>query len=262
MEPHVNPEDSEFWALGALDGEQRQALEAHARGCAQCARELEAAQQRIVLLGLAAPPVAPPPALRESLLRQVRAERMRTVPQPAALPASRPRQLWLTPAFAVATIIFAGLSAWLWSRDRQDLDRIQGLQVRLSEAQSRTQDLMASSDAISNVLGAPGTVRVALASQPGGPAGRAGVLFNARFGYAVYVGELPPAAAGRSYQLWLVPSSGNPISLGVFSGSQPTIALTARVAPGLVPKAFAVTVEPEGGSPQPTGPKVLVGAAG
>jgi len=260
MEQHVNPEDSELWALGALEGEEKRALEAHARSCAPCAKELDAARQRVALLALTAPPVTPSPSVKDALMRQVRAERG----APVAGPAIRPRQrlLWLTPAFAVAAIVFAGLSAWLWSRDRHDLQRVELLQVRLSALQSRTRDMVASSEATNEILGAPGTVRVPLASQPGGPAGRAGVLYNARLGSAIYVGQLPPAPAGKSYQLWLVPSSGAPISLGVFSSEQPTTALTARVTPGLTPKAFAVTVEPEGGSSQPTGPKVLVGAAG
>jgi anti-sigma-K factor RskA len=34
-----------------------------------------------------------------------------------------------------------------------------------------------------------------------------------------------------------------------------------KIPPGVLPKAFAVTLEPAGGKPQPTGPKVLVGAA-
>ena len=260
MEQHLNPEDSELWALGALDGEEKRALETHARSCASCARELDAARQRIALLALTAPPVTPSPAVKDALMRQVRAERGASIAGPVIRP--RQRLLWLTPAFAVAAIVFAGLSAWLWSRDRYDLHRIQVLQAQLSSSLARTSDLVASSDATNQILGAPGTVRVPLASQPGGPAGRAGVLYNARLGSAIYVGQLPPAPAGKSYQLWLVPSSGAPISLGVFSGHQLTTALTARVTPGLIPKAFAVTVEPEGGSQQPTGPKVLVGAAG
>jgi anti-sigma-K factor RskA len=39
-------------------------------------------------------------------------------------------------------------------------------------------------------------------------------------------------------------------------------AVVVHLTPGLVAKAFAVTLEPQGGMPQPTGPKVLVGVAG
>ena len=41
MERHVNPEDPDLYALGALDGEEKQALEAHVRSCPACAREVD-----------------------------------------------------------------------------------------------------------------------------------------------------------------------------------------------------------------------------
>ena len=49
------------------------------------------------------------------------------------------------------------------------------------------------------------------------------------------------------------------MSLGVFSVTDPSMPMSAHVPPGMVAKAFAVTLEPQGGMPQPTGPKVLVG---
>jgi anti-sigma-K factor RskA len=54
-----------------------------------------------------------------------------------------------------------------------------------------------------------------------------------------------------------------PISAGVFVQGSPgeDAVRTAQVAPNTQPKAFAVTLEPAGGMPQPTGPKVLVGAS-
>ena len=76
MERHVNPEDPDLYALGALDGEEKQALEAHLRSCPACAREVDAARQRVALLGLAAPAAAPPPSVKEALMRKVREEKI------------------------------------------------------------------------------------------------------------------------------------------------------------------------------------------
>jgi anti-sigma-K factor RskA len=53
---------------------------------------------------------------------------------------------------------------------------------------------------------------------------------------------------------------GSPMSLHVFENGEWTRPMAMRVAPGMEAKAFAVTEEPEGGMPSPTGPKVLVGA--
>ena len=88
------------------------------------------------------------------------------------------------------------------------------------------------------------------------------MVYNARMGLGVYSGQIAPAPAGKSYQLWLVPASGAPVNAGLVAANQENGAVVVRLAPGLVAKAFAVTLEPQGGMPQPTGPKVLVGAAG
>lgn len=67
------------------------------------------------------------------------------------------------------------------------------------------------------------------------------------------------APAGRSYELWSVPGSGAPRSLGVVSDAQATTVLRARLLDDTA--AFAVSLEPSGGSPSgaPTGPIVSVG---
>ena len=67
-------EDFDLYALGALEGEEKQALEAHIAGCAACTAKLAEARGRVSLLALAAAPVAPPPAVKNRLMEQVRAE--------------------------------------------------------------------------------------------------------------------------------------------------------------------------------------------
>jgi anti-sigma-K factor RskA len=69
----------------------------------------------------------------------------------------------------------------------------------------------------------------------------------------------------KSLQLWLVPASGNPTSLGVFEpgadGELPIPAeLRSRIGQGAT---LAVSVEPLGGSPTglPTGPVIASGSA-
>jgi hypothetical protein len=74
--------------------------------------------------------------------------------------------------------------------------------------------------------------------------------------------NLPKLAAGRTYQLWLV-TADRKISAGTFAVSatgdvvlQATYALNRDAL-----KAVAVTEEPSGGVPQPTGAMVVVGTA-
>jgi anti-sigma-K factor RskA len=64
---------------------------------------------------------------------------------------------------------------------------------------------------------------------------------------------LPPAKAGRIYQLWGIEAGRSPVSLGTFntdSGGRAVAAL--NVPAGLRIAVTAVTDEPSGGSPQPT----------
>jgi len=77
------------------------------------------------------------------------------------------------------------------------------------------------------------------------------------------VGSLAPPS-GKSYQLWLLPTQGAPVSLGVMAAGQTRYPLPAAAQAQLAQaKAFAVSVEPPGGSPTglPTGPVIMVGAA-
>jgi anti-sigma-K factor RskA len=262
MNRHVQPEDSDLYALGALDGEEKQALEAHVRLCAECAREVEAARQRVALLGLAAPAAAPAARVKEELLRRVRAERIPEMGR--AVRDAEPRRGfgfgWLTPAFGVATVVFAALAGMFWMRDARDLQRIHALEGQLAEVQTRSQEIARASETTDKLLEMPGTKRVALLPMPGMGNGRGGVLYNAKMGMVACAGWLPAPPKGKSYQLWLVPMEGKPMPLHVFGNAEWTEPMAMHIAPGMEAKAFAVTEEPEGGMPWPTGPKVLAGA--
>ncbi len=68
-----------------------------------------------------------------------------------------------------------------------------------------------------------------------------------------------PLEANRVLELWAVPGAGAPRSLGLVSGERATTVLRTRLLEGTA--AFAVSIEPAGGSPTgaPTGPIVSVG---
>lgn len=68
-----------------------------------------------------------------------------------------------------------------------------------------------------------------------------------------------PAPAQKALELWAVPAQGAPRSLGLVRAGEPTTVLRAQLLRDTA--AFAVSVEPEGGSPTgaPTGPIVSLG---
>jgi anti-sigma-K factor RskA len=77
-----------------------------------------------------------------------------------------------------------------------------------------------------------------------------------------YATNLPALPPGRTYQLWMVPTEGGPVSAGIFQADTKGDGevLLPPLPKGIWPKAFAVTEERAGGAPWPTGAKVLVGA--
>lgn len=256
-------EDFDLYALGALEGAEKQAIETHVRSCADCARKLAEAQGGIALLALAAPETAPSPRVKDRLM-----QRVHDSPRTSAAVSARPMpqrefagdggvlsRWWaavLVPAFAIAVIA----AIFLWTQNAR-LDR----QLEASHAAIVQQQAeLDRARTVVDLVEAHDTIVVKLAPQPGMPEGSGRVLYNAREGTMLYDGQLRPAPEGKSYQLWLVPANGKPISVGVFnSAAGLATSLTAKLPPGVAPKAFAVTLEPAGGKPQPTGPMVLVG---
>lgn len=92
------------------------------------------------------------------------------------------------------------------------------------------------------------------------PAGaaRGHVYVSASRGLFFAAEALPPLPAGRTYQLWTI-VAGQPVSHGIFAPEGDGRAqVLAQAPPGAV-QAIAVTIEPEGGVPAPTGDKVLLG---
>ena len=261
MDRHANPEDLDLYALGALDGEEKQAVEAHLRGCVACRQELAETQKRTAMLGMAVPAVAPGPQVKRSLMEKVKAERRAPESQAVQLKPNKVRWgLRFSLVFAATTAVLALATFELVKTDLDRGRRIKDLQAQLDSAHGKMAQDEQTMAALSSVTSAPDSALITLLQQPGGPPGQAHVMYNARLGVAVYSGQIAPAPADKSYQLWLVPQTGAPVDAGLVNANQEGGAVVARLAPGLAAKAFAVTLEPLGGRPQPTGPKVLVGA--
>ena len=111
------------------------------------------------------------------------------------------------------------------------------------------------------VLSAPRTVTASLAPQEGF-AGSGRVLVDAQTGEAhVVLAGLPSPGPGKTYELWAIRGSNPPEPAGLVDvGTTPaTAAKVERIAAPAEVAAFALSIEPEGGSKSPTGPIVLVG---
>lgn len=97
------------------------------------------------------------------------------------------------------------------------------------------------------------------------PEGYGKILWDPENGEAVLqLANLPAPPQDKDYQLWLIKAGENPISAGVFNFEQPSTDLFFRVEqlneqPSPQSNSFAVTLEPKGGVPQPTGDMFLLG---
>jgi anti-sigma-K factor RskA len=87
------------------------------------------------------------------------------------------------------------------------------------------------------------------------------MMWHEKAGGILVAAGLPEAPAGKTYQLWAIAGGNAPVSAGVFS-VDPSGAgsLTVRPLPGVsTVSAFAVTLEPAGGLPAPSGEMYLLG---
>ena len=255
------------YALGALEVEERAEVEAHLEGCARCRRQLHTYTEAAAALGEGAPQVEPPPELRQRLLERA-----------AALgPATRPRQRlprWPLLAPPSAAAVAAGVLLLALLATQVVLLRSIG-ELRRQNAQLTAQ--LAEVTAQSALLGealqlqrsvvylsaAPGTT---VATLRGDALPQAYGMFmlsaSGRVGYLV-AGNLEPPPQGRVYQAWLI-QDGQRTSGGTFqpdASGWAVLPIRAREEGDTLARyqALGVTVEPAGGSPGPTGERVLFG---
>jgi hypothetical protein len=113
------------------------------------------------------------------------------------------------------------------------------------------------------LLDAPGSRVVELAPLPG-KAGRATAVVNLDSRRAVVVSSSLVPEPGRVYQLWVIRGSAAPFPAGFLRETAAGVSLGV-VDPALLasrPDAFAVSLEPQGGSPAPTDVRLVGKLAG
>jgi|YelNatPaOPRAMG01_1025707.scaffolds.fasta_scaffold06660_9 anti-sigma-K factor RskA len=226
------------YALGALDDSERGEVEAHLAVCGHCAAELRTYRNVSDYLARSVPMVEPPERLKAAILKRVQGRK----PMPAA-----PRLSWVervraafmrtAPVWGVVSlalvIILAVSNLLLWRQMQQ-----------IQQASSRfTTVALAGTDA------APGAIGMIVISHDG------------RYGTLI-VDHLPPLKQDKQYQLWLI-NGEKRTSGGVFNVDQNGYGSVWITSPGplIQFQSFGITIEPAGGSPGPTGQKVLGGSS-
>jgi anti-sigma-K factor RskA len=229
------------YALGALPTDERERFDAHLAECAACRAEVRALREVAVSLVDAAPAATPPAGLRDRILREARQVR----------PIGRRRASIIPWLAAAASVVLAVGFGYAYLRERAALQQASAVVAAKS-------DSLAARDSLVATLLSPDVGTAALAATGQAPSARL-YWSPSRRRVVMAVFQLPPAPAGRTYQLWAI-AQGKPVSLGVFNtAADGRLTATMAVPPGLTFEVTAVTEEPAGGSSQPTQQPFLVG---
>ncbi len=218
------------YALEALPTETLREVREHLESCSQHS-EVAGLQAVASTLSVAAPEMEPPPDLKTRLMGAIRQEAA-----PAAERASREShgfwlRRWLSPPVrpyvlaAALAIAVAALAGW---------------NVYLQTSDGDGQDV---------------TFVRALTDDGGAAAGR--ILYVQDEQLAVLtVQDLAPLPIDKTYQVWAI-SGGAATGIGLFNTSESGEASAAIEVDLSEAEIVAITVEPAGGSPQPTTEPVL-----
>jgi anti-sigma-K factor RskA len=166
---------------------------------------------------------------------------------------------WL--AAAASLVLLLATAAWALSL-RGRLDEMGDRYAAAERERGRAEQTLAEREATLAAVSAPAVrvIDMASAEQPQ-PGGR--MFWDPRTDrWTFFAHGLPAVGQGREYQLWLITPGARKISAGTFRpGARGEATVQATYAlPADSLSAVAVTEEPAGGLPQPSGPIVIAGA--
>ena len=269
------------YALDAIDPDDGQALAEHLATCEECRGELIALREAGNLLAHASPATVPGDHVRAQLLKQVRAEAVRSQPaqvvfgiadgvdQIVQMP-QRSKRVWPNLLRMAAAIAFVALLAGvvvLWRRDARLQAEMRELSRQVEAQQNeiqRNRDLMARQKEVLALLNSDAGTKIQLMGSPTAPDARATLMFDKKTGRAVLMTEgLPMPAADKAYEVWFIPKGRSPMPGKVFTVDSSGHAMIMDQLPSEAMKdaVIAITVEPKSGSTAPTGAIYLASPA-
>lgn len=251
------------YVLGCLEADERATFEAHLSTCEECADEVRALRRVTGLLAYAVPSRTPRPDLRARVLAAFGGF---TAPAPSSRSTSSVRSWLPLAALFVLTVGIGIYAARLQSRVADLEGRLEQALVQAAAADRLVADsrrVSAELQSAMAVLGAPDLARIDLAGQPAAPQASARALWSRTRGMVFTASNLPALPPGRVYQVWVVTGPA-PVSAGLLTPDASGGGMTYYNTPPDIPAptAVAVTIEPAGGVPSPTGAFYLLGTPG
>jgi hypothetical protein len=271
------------YAFGRLNPRNKNFFESHLKeGCELCNKELAEIYEAMSLLPLTLPQQSAPPRLKDRVLAAARtsqrpqpkqaeqrrpAERgrpergrerqpERRAPQPAVIAPSKPAQQrpWFGYAIAFATLLIV-VALGLYTNSL--IDRATEHEARIA---ALTNDMEQQRELLA-ILRAQNVEMVLMSGTESVPAGYGKIVWNpAARAAIVQVANLPVNPPDNTYQLWIIQNQ-QPVSAGVFSVRDEREGyfniVTLDIPDRTAIDGFTVTLEPKGGSPQPSGTMYL-----
>ena len=227
-----------LYALGLLDLDEAAAFESELGASAELRNFVRELREAAGDLALSVPSQSPPASLK----RRVMSEIVLETEQSAPISRRYPSFAWAPWAIAAILILFCGLLA---------LDRAR-LQRELANIRAADPLMQTIFFTLTPSESGPADAKATVAWQPGQQTG------------VIRITNLPIPESGRDYQLWAVDAAHkDPISAGVIRVDKNGVA-QIRFKPVEMAhqvKAFAISLEREGGVPKKEGPILLAGTA-
>jgi hypothetical protein len=236
-------------ALDPCDAAQVQPMAEHLAACPVCRQEFEDLQTAWSAMASTLTPIQPRPQVLENILARIDGGRLVTVPPPRYQPSRRERVL----SYVVAACVFIGIAAGIWLLSRPtggaaDLAARRAAE-ELAERLGKLQEM-------ERLLVSKNVRLVALHLQPSAAKAQAYVVWDlAARQWHFYASSLPAPPAGSEYQLWAVPTEGDPVAGPTFTVNAEGLGSAIINVPLFDARTLAkavVTLEPAGGSKSPS----------
>jgi hypothetical protein len=271
-----------LYALGALSQHEARAFDVHLRnGCPICDLELKQFDEVAGLLGVSVEPESPSGYVRDLLAVRIQREvserpalATSVIPFPGQPAANREpvkasatvSRSWLPWAVAAAFLVafVFSFAAWRTSRStlQAEVDQLRGSAGAVLDENAELKGQLAETVQINSVLSSPSSRVLQLAGPEPAPGLSATVYWDVLGSRWIVAANLPPAPEGKVYQLWFVTAEAK-ISAGLIRPDRLGHGFTTLPFPTDIGPltATAITLEPEGGSEQPTTPILLISNA-
>lgn len=260
----ISADDLALYAMHTLGAEDVSRVSGHLGTCFLCRTELQRIRTDLAVVALTSAEVTPPPRVRERLFADIRKESGADAPSAGTVaPAKSSYPRWWATTFtgALMLAIAAGL---LWTENARLRFQLTALRQRVQQVQAQREQEKTSQENASHVmamLNSRSAMHVRMSSSSARGESQAEAIYEREQGHLLLMANhLRPLPPRMSYQLWILPMQGAPVSAGVFRPDAEGHAMMMfSQAPVMEARGFALTVEPEVGSAAPTSKPVLEG---